>query len=106
MSTANICASLNVGKYFAGAAKKKMITEHANFFTYPTWKKYLVLSREIEMLKVRDKRLIFQMMRNAPDLTHDTFFPAFGFTAGEFAIWQILSEHRKPRRPGRQGVEM
>jgi hypothetical protein len=37
-------------------------------------------------------------MRKCPNLTHDTFFPTYGITAGEFAIWQILSETRKSRK--------
>ena len=72
--------------------------DERTFVTYPTWKKYLVLSRVIETLRVRDKRHIFQVMRLTPDLNHNTFFPHYGFTAGEFAMWQILSEQRKPRR--------
>ena len=68
------------------------------FITYPTWKKYIVLSKVIEMLRVRDKRHIFHMMRRTENLTHDTFFPTYGFTAGEFAVWQVLSENRKSRK--------
>lgn len=58
----------------------------------------MVLSRVVESLRVRDKRFLFQIMRNTTSLTHDTFFPCYGFTAGEFAMWQVLSEQRKPRR--------
>jgi hypothetical protein len=60
--------------------------------TYPTWKKYIVLSSTVASLRMRDKRIIFDVMRNTPDLTHDTFFPYYGFTAGHFCMWQILSE--------------
>jgi hypothetical protein len=72
-----------------------------SFITYPTWKKYIVLSRFVDTLRVKDKRQIFHMMRNhGPDeLHHDTFFPHFGITAGEFSVWQVLSENsRKTRR--------
>lgn len=73
-------------------------TQDKEFVTYPTWRKYLVLSREIEQLRVRDKRAIFHIMRTTPNLTHDTFFPQYGFTTGEFSMWQVLSDQRKPRR--------
>ena len=66
--------------------------------TYPTWKKTLVLSRVIESLRVRDKRVIFQMIRNHSSIDHNTLLPAYGFTTGEFAVWQVLGDARKPRR--------
>lgn len=67
------------------------------FITYPTWKKYIVLSRVIGALRVKDKRHIFSIMRRTDELSHETFFPEYGFTAGEFTIWQILSDQRKAR---------
>lgn len=71
--------------------------EHS-LITYPTWKKYLILSCFVEQLKVREKRHIFHIMRKHIDtLTHDSFFPQYGITAGEFATWQVLSENRKNR---------
>ena len=68
------------------------------FITYPTWKKYIVLSMFIENLRVKDKRQIFHIMRRTGDLDHNSFFPQYGITAGEFAVWQVLSETRKTRR--------
>lgn len=69
------------------------------FITYPTWKKYIVLSYYVENLRVKEKRQLFQVMRKAfPDLNHNSFFPQYGITAGEFAVWQVLSESRKCRR--------
>ena len=72
--------------------------DERHFITFPTWKKYIVLSRTIENLRVRDKRHIFYVMRNMTSLSHNTFFPAYGFTAGEFAMWQVLSDTRRPRK--------
>ena len=69
----------------------KMNYEYSNI-NYPTWKKYIVLSRTIEGLRVKDKRNIFQMMRVKPNVNEDTFFPMYGFTAGEFATWQVLKD--------------
>lgn len=74
-----------------------MQNEHT-FITYPTWKKYIIISYYVEQLRVRDKRHLFHIMRKASFLNHDTFFPNYGITAGEFAIWQILSESKKVRR--------
>ena len=75
-----------------------MQREH-HFITYPTWIKYIIISCYVESLRVRDKRQLFHIMRKSSgDLSHDTFFPAYGITAGEFAIWQILSDSRKSRK--------
>ena len=69
------------------------------FITYPTWKKYIVRSCFIENLRVKDKRQIFHIMRRSAEvLDHNAFFPQYGVTAGEFAVWQVLSENRKTRR--------
>ena len=70
-----------------------------SFITYPTWKKYIVLSYFIENLRVKEKRQLFHIMRRHDSiLDHNSFFPQYGITAGEFATWQVLSEHRKTRR--------
>jgi len=66
--------------------------------TLPTWEKYLVLCNTIELLRVKDKRLIFHTLRKTPEATKDYFFPTFGFTTAEFACWQTLNEGRKIRK--------
>lgn len=71
---------------------------HQSFITYPTWKKYIVISCAVDSLRVRDKRHVFHIMRRSRELTHDSFFPMYGLTAGEFSVWQVLGEHRKHRR--------
>lgn len=71
---------------------------HDDLITFPTWCKYIVISCYVEALGVREKRQIFQIIRRAPYLTHDTLFPYFGITAGEFSVWQVLSDHRKHKR--------
>ena len=69
------------------------------FITYPTWKKYIVLSCFIEALRVKEKRQLFHIMRRHNEtLDHNSFFPQYGITAGEFAVWQVLCESRKGRR--------
>ena len=62
-----------------------------DYMSYPTWKKYNVLCNSITNLNVREKRNVFNIVRNDPNNTHHTFFPEFGFTTGAFCTWQILS---------------
>ena len=82
----------------------QMEEEHS-FITYPTWKKYMILSSYIEGLRVKEKRHIFHIMRrHGEGLNHDSFFPQYGFTTGEFAVWQVLTEHRKSRNRRREPV--
>lgn len=66
--------------------------------TFPTWEKYMIISHTIETLRVKDKRLIFHILRKNPDATKEYFFPQFGFTTSEFSCWQILSDGRKQRK--------
>ena len=64
--------------------------------TFPTWQKYMVISKTVDNLTVKDKRFIFHCLREHR-CTPDTFLPSFGITTAEFAVWQILSDGRKPR---------
>jgi len=66
------------------------------YLTYPTWLKYVVISNNMQRLQVRDKRIIFQVLRDETD--HDIFFPTLGFTGGLFCIWQILMDVKRPRK--------
>ena len=49
----------------------------------------------LKTMKVKDKRSLFLTLRSAEDVTPDTFFPKYGITAGEFAVWQILAEYSR-----------
>jgi hypothetical protein len=72
--------------------------DERSFITYPTWEKYMILSCFIETLRVKEKRQLFHTMRRyGQELDHNCFFPQYGITAGEFAVWQVLSESRKGR---------
>lgn len=70
----------------------------ARLTTYGQWLKYVVLARAVAALEVRDKRALYQLLRQheAPDDGHDLFFPRHGFTAGAFCTWTILNETRRP----------
>lgn len=64
--------------------------------TTSTFHKFNNMRDAITNLRVRDKRAIFLLMRTASDqLTVDTFFPLQGFTAGEFAVGQVLAENNR-----------
>lgn len=65
--------------------------------TAATWRKYCVLDLHVEALRVKDKRFIFQKMRTDPEMDHDTYLPAYGITAGEYAVWQVLCERKKDK---------
>ena len=61
-----------------------------------TFRKFETMKDVIAQLQVRDKRAIFLLMRTAADeLNTDTFFPLQGFTAGEFAVGQVLAENNR-----------
>ena len=62
-----------------------------------TWSKCIVLSKAIEDLKVKDKRVLFNIMRTQ-SVSGDTFFPNYGFTAGEFSLWHILVESSRNKK--------
>lgn len=72
--------------------------EERDLLTYPTWERYTILSHAIAHLSVRDRRHIFQLVRRADDLTPDLFFPQYGFTLSEFAVWHILGDTRRTTR--------
>lgn len=72
--------------------------ESSSLVSSATWKKYTVMGSVMERLRVRDKRHIFQMIRLHPNVSHDTFFPAYGFTVGEFSVWQVLSDNVRRNR--------
>jgi predicted transcriptional regulator len=63
---------------------------------FPTYRKYLVMSRAIEQLNVRHKRNIFQYMRDlelveGQEGSNHTFIPAYGMTLGEFSLFQLMN---------------
>ena len=65
--------------------------------TYPTWERYTVLAHVIAALTVRERRAIFQHVRRVETPTADLFFPEYGFTLGEFAVWSVLGDGRKKK---------
>jgi hypothetical protein len=62
--------------------------------TYPTWERYTVLAHVISSLTIRDRRKIFQLTRST-SFVPDLFFPNYGFTLAEFAVWNTLGVSRR-----------
>jgi hypothetical protein len=59
-----------------------------------TYRKYVDLCKIVANLRIKDKRLLFRLMRRFKDTNENTFFPKFGFTAGEFAVLKIITENK------------
>lgn len=57
--------------------------------------KYQRLFRFVQAMRVRQKRHLFFVLRSVSDITTDTFLPEYGLFSGEFAAFQILSEHSR-----------
>jgi hypothetical protein len=59
---------------------------------FPTFCKYQVMARMVVGMNVREKRNVFQHMRdlvqNDADGTSHMFLPWYGLTLGEFSIFQ------------------
>ena len=57
--------------------------------------KYKRLFKSVQGMRVRQKRHLFYVLRHVPAIGPDTFLPEFGLHCGEFACFQILSEHSR-----------
>lgn len=71
------------------------MSHDGSLMTFATWRKYIVIARHVDKLRVRDKRNIFHLMRECEHITADTFFPEYGITAGDFATWYVLKDSRR-----------
>lgn len=75
---------------------KTMILEPTGKTTY---NKYNVLIETIRNLPVKAKRRLFADMRTSSvKVTPDTFFPLYGFTAGEFTTMAVLTENNRKKK--------
>lgn len=60
-----------------------------------TKRKYMAIFRLVQSMRIRQKRHLFYILRHAPNVNSDLFLPQFGLHCGEFACFQILSEHSR-----------
>lgn len=72
------------------------VVNDSKYITHPTWRKHTVLAQSIDSVQIKQKRVIFHLLRSSND--PDAFLPEYGFTAGAFCIWQILSDSKRARR--------
>lgn len=66
-----------------------------------TWTKLQAQYTTVRSIGVREKRVIFSIMRSrdqAP-VTADTFLPHVGLFVGEFCVWQILADSVRDEEP-------
>jgi hypothetical protein len=49
-------------------------------------------------MTVKDRRAIFHHLKDYSGSETVIFFPRFGFTFGEFAVWHTLMERKKSRK--------
>ena len=74
--------------------KKKDAMSERDLITYPTWERYTVLSHVVATLTIKERRKIFQLVKNVSDHQH-VFLPHYGFTFAEFAVWYTLGENKR-----------
>lgn len=60
-----------------------------------TKEKYQRIFKFVQAMRVRQKRHLFYVLRHVPNVSTDTFLPEYGLHCGEFACFQILSEHSR-----------
>lgn len=70
--------------------------ETCKYFTQPTWRKHLAIARSINDVNIKQKRVIFQLLRTSNN--PDAFLPEFGVTAGAFCLWQVLSDTKRNKQ--------
>ena len=69
-----------------------------------TKEKYNRVFRYVRNMKIRQKRHLFYVLRHVPNVNTNTFLPQFGLHCGEFACFQILSEHSRRESKKQQEV--
>ena len=48
-------------------------------------------------LQIKDKRVLYSLMRNYDNLSPETFLPVHGMTFGEFCIYQVINNTKKKK---------
>ena len=75
--------------------KNTGMDQQHRLLTYPTWERYTVLSTCIHRLSIRDRRRLFHYARVFDGDCSNVFFPEFGFTLSEFAVWYTIGDPRR-----------
>mgnify|MGYP006237691309 CR=1 FL=1 len=74
-----------------------------SLITYPSWERYTVLSNVVLSLSVKERRHIFTLARSRTPASPDLFFPHFGFTLAEFAVWYTIGELKSKKKRDAKG---
>ena len=67
-----------------------------DLITRPTWERYTVLAQCILQMSVRERRDVFRLVKTI-DRPLEAFFPRYGFTFSEFAVWYVAGEARRSK---------
>jgi len=74
--------------------------------TYPLWEWNTVLSHCVSSMPMKDRRLIFHQARLLDvHAAVDLFFPQYGITFGEFAVWNTVVRRSKTTAPSLEQEE-
>ena len=71
-----------------------------------TKNKNMRIYKMVQVMRVRQKRHLFYILRHVPNITTDVFLPQFGLHCGEFATYQILSEYQRKDSKKEQDTEL
>ena len=58
--------------------------------SYAAWAKYMVISRYVHSMPIRNRRIVFALMREHCDLGGEMFMPHIGVTAADFCVFHVL----------------
>ena len=81
-----------------------MSSSTTQYVTTPTFKKYNAVARTVSEIQIKQKRIIFQLLR--ANFDDDAFFPRHGFTAGMFCTWQILCDTKRIRNSHHKNAQL
>ena len=70
----------------------------ADWVATATYNRYCALEDTVRAMRIRDKRKIYQILRNYQQYGSQSFLPHYGLTFGEFSTFQILTENTRKRR--------
>jgi hypothetical protein len=57
---------------------------------YAAWAKYMVISRYVNCMPIRSRRIVFALMRENYEYGSQMFIPAVGVTAADFCAFHVL----------------
>jgi hypothetical protein len=81
----------------AGARRQLSVPQED--FVKCRWRRQLATDRTIRNISTKEKRQVYQLLRNHKDsLTPHTFVPFLGTTLGQFSFFQIMARNDRSKR--------